>query len=170
MLNPNNAIDKTVYGNMYDIKLNAREMQDLSEAIIDDKYSNKAIVRFKHLRRTYYKNTISTFLLSGIPSYMLVSWAMGSVRRRSADLKIFFPTFVTTYSILTCLLLRVQTSRRMLTEAFTDESDDGTHLREAVREKCPNIWKDISFQLEKIGYQFPEMIQYDDQTIPKVIG
>lgn len=47
--------------------------------------------------------------------------------------------------------------RRLYTEILTDESEDGTYIRENIREKCPNLWTHLSSQLNQLHYKFPEM-------------
>jgi hypothetical protein len=51
----------------------------------------------------------------------------------------------------------VEVGRRVTTEIIADEGEDGTYVRETLRTKRPGLWRGLSYQLYKLGYNFPEI-------------
>jgi hypothetical protein len=56
--------------------------------------------------------------------------------------------------------------RRILTDILTQDGEDGSYIRSALRNSKPGLWSKVSRyhfikfrQLYYLGYEFPEMIQ-----------
>lgn len=51
----------------------------------------------------------------------------------------------------------MEVGRRLTTEIFADEGEDGAYIRRTLKEKRPGLWRGISNQLYHLGYNFPEI-------------
>jgi hypothetical protein len=54
-------------------------------------------------------------------------------------------------------MTNVEIGRRISTEILADDGEDGTYIRETLREKRPGLWRGISSQLYHLGYNYPEI-------------
>lgn len=54
-------------------------------------------------------------------------------------------------------LAHADDQKRLYTEILTDNSDDGTYVREQIRRGRPGLWNYLSPQLYNLGYRYPEI-------------
>ena len=60
-------------------------------------------------------------------------------------------------------------NRALYTELFTDMTESGKYVRNAVRTDKPKVWSKISEQLFDLGYQFPEMNEVVSGDFPTAL-
>ena len=170
MISDSNASIYAGYGGKNDIRLSLRDYVEMSDAIKQDDISNLTLMKFKRLYHVNMYSLIALLGLSTIPAYGISRFLQGRVRRGSGDLKIMFPTFLSIYFVVFWYTSSLRISRRLYTEILTDESDDGTNIRNTLKEDRPNLWRKISAQISHLGYSFPEMQQNNNHEIPKTVN
>jgi len=61
-------------------------------------------------------------------------------------------------------MTRVPIPKRAYTDAFCDETQDGTYLRSTMKTHNPGLWGFISKQLFELGYEFEEINELRTNT------
>lgn len=51
----------------------------------------------------------------------------------------------------------VEIGRRLFTEVLAEDGEDGSYVRQTLKDQRPGLWRGISSQLYKLGYDFPEI-------------
>ena len=157
------------YGGVNDIKVSLVDYHELLGDLRQDDLSAKGILRFKNLFAcNVYSGTAMAFQ-SLVPAYLITRFVTGPVYRAHADYKISVPLFFTLYTIQMWRNVYKPIPRRIYTEIFTEEGSDGTYIRSTLRAKKPNLWTDISHQLNTLGYRFDEMNEVNDKEFPTAL-
>ena len=157
------------YGGVNDIKMSLIDYYELLSDLRQDDLSAKGVLRFKNLFACNVYTGTAMLFQSIVPAYLITRFLTGPVYRAHADYKISVPLCFTFYVIQMWRNVYKPIPRRIYTEIFTDEGTDGKYIRSVLREKKPNLWTDISRQLNTVGYKFEEMNEVNDKEFPTAL-
>ena len=161
--------NKAVYvgeGGKNDIKLSLKDYYDMVKALREDHLSKNASLKYKNLFVSNFNQFQVILLTSAVLPLIVTNLVLLPVRRFHSGYKIAFPLFTFLYVFKCRENFSVQTNRRLYTEIFTEENEDGVYLRRTLRERTPNLWSHVSSQLFKLGYNFDEMLEIGNKEIP----
>ena len=164
-----NFIHHVGYGSKGDIKMSFNQHLEFVRCQKQDQLSNAAVLKFKNLYKVTGYFGLTLFIVSGIPSVAFSRFLIGAVRRRQADLKLMMPAFFTVFPIALYFVGQIQMPRRLYTELLTDDGTDGTEIRSALARDSPALWKELTNQMLKLNYQFPEMPINNNEEIPRAL-
>ena len=156
-------------GGKSDIKLSMQDYFELVGGMKQINLDNKMLMKFKNI---YMVNGFSCFALilgSTIPSYIGTRLVVGPLRRGHANYKIYTPVFTTIYLMTFYFGSYKEIPRRLYTEVFAEESEQGTYLRRLLKDEKPNLWQHISSQLTNLGYTFPEQLEINEKEFPTAL-
>ena len=169
MSSPINSTISINHGSKGDVRLSFHQYIDFATSMKQDQLSNAAVLKFKHLYVVNGWNVLSIFLISSIPSIIFSRFLVGRVMRKQADLKIIVPTFFTVFPAAVYFVGQKQWPRRLYTELLTDKTDDGACIRKILAEEKPSLWREISGQLDRLGYNIDEFQEQNSTEIPRVL-
>ena len=62
------------------------------------------------------------------------------------------------------MLRNVPIKRRLATDLISQDGEDGEYIRKDLRKWKPGLWSKLSTQLYHLGYQFPEMNEFQNSV------
>ena len=144
-------------GERKDLALSYEEYNEVVEVLHDDKFSKEGMLRMKNLFEvnSYGMLYIPFYVLP--PALILTYLITGRVLRSHSGYRFFFPTLSIAWPITCWWGYTTPIPRRLYTEIFTDPSDDGAYVRNALKYNTPGLWQRISRRLAQRGYIFDEM-------------
>eukprot|EP01015_Nassula_variabilis_P015809 TRINITY_DN236_c0_g1_i24.p2 TRINITY_DN236_c0_g1~~TRINITY_DN236_c0_g1_i24.p2 ORF type:complete len:157 (-),score=18.88 TRINITY_DN236_c0_g1_i24:151-621(-) len=130
---------------------------DLINVIQDERISRKMTFKFKNLAEVNTWGAINMAIFMVPPALALTYLFMGKAQRSHNGYKYQWTLFSVFYPISCWFGYTFPMPRRLYTEILTDPTDDGTYVRQKLRQSTPGLWRRISRQLFFKGYDFPEI-------------
>lgn len=164
MASGNNKFEAWNYGNREDLAVSYEDYFDIIDNLLDERLSKKMLMKFKNLYEMNMVGALATPIFAVPPTYLIYRFLMASTKRSHSGYRYTIPLFCFIWPMCTMPLCTMPRPRRLYTEIFTDETDDGTYIRSTIKEKQPGVWRKISAQLHQKGYDFPEINENHNNT------
>jgi hypothetical protein len=135
--------------------------------LVDDRLTAQGLMKFKRLHSIQAYNAVLIPVVVFPFAYLANRWicgiyyfyqgfvdrGIGQSRFNFIGMGIFYPIFL--YWGYTRPL-----PRKLYTDVICDNGDDGTYIRQILKNRKPGLWRKISSQLHENNFSFPEMIEY----------
>lgn len=158
------------YGGDHDIHMSLNDYKDMLYCLKDENITDAGAVRFRNLYACNMYAQLNVLLLSAVPAYIGTKLLFWGVARQHAGYKFLFGPFCLLYMVQSYRNGFKQVPRRLYTEIFTDEGQDGRYVRLELRESTPKLWAFVSKQLYDLGYRFEEMNEVSMEVPTTLLG
>eukprot|EP01017_Pseudomicrothorax_dubius_P005717 TRINITY_DN114_c0_g1_i1.p1 TRINITY_DN114_c0_g1~~TRINITY_DN114_c0_g1_i1.p1 ORF type:complete len:141 (+),score=44.75 TRINITY_DN114_c0_g1_i1:62-424(+) len=100
-----------------------------------------------------------------LPSVFLTYLAMGKAQRSHAGYRPQWTYMSVIWPMTMWFAYTLPLPRRLYTEIVSDKTDDGSYVRQRIKQSLPGLWRRLSRQLLNKGYRFPEINEVtEDRT------
>ncbi len=157
------------YGGKNDIKLSLLDYYNMLDSLKDYNFSMSISMKFKNLYMSNAYATFATMILSAVTSYGGMRLIANPLKGKQAAYRLTLPMMSFFWILSFNFFIHKPIKRRLYTEIFTNDTEDGEYLRETMRERNPNIWRYISSQMHTLGHNFKEMDEYNVSEFPTAL-
>ena len=169
MLKGENRVLYVGYGGKHDIKMNMVDYLDLVSDVKQEQLSADGMLKFKWLSHCNHNLSLIHFATSAVLGYASGRLLLLPVDLGHASYKLRTVIFIAVFPFFFIGMSLRPVPRRLYTELLTDPGDDGAHIRGALREHKPGLWRYLSAQLLAQGHRLPEMDLPDAAHFPKAM-
>ena len=124
--------------------MSLRDYDDMISNLEEENLSKTMTMRFKRASSSNASYMTSSLLYSFGVSFLLSRWAFSPFYQGIHRNKAVLPVCGVFCYWVWWTRMEKPLNRRLYTEILTDESPDGTYIRETLRNKTPNLWSYLS--------------------------